>query len=338
MTVKRKLPRMLAAAAALVVTLSCQSVLAAEGMTLVPVGQTVGMKIDTDGIIVSDISSVQTEKGEAFPARDAGIKKGDIIIKADGADVTCASELSALISESCGREVRITLLRGGEEREAILVPVKSCADGVYKAGLWIRDSIAGIGTVTYYDPDTGAYGALGHGVSDCDAGTLMPVEGGNIVCGTVTGVQKGEKGEPGMLKGKFLPDETLGTIEINTTRGVFGKMDPAGAEKLAFPMEEEEVAEPHVGSATIISNVDGCRSRHYDVQIQAVYPDAEERNMLITVTDCELIDLTGGIVQGMSGSPVIQDGKLVGAVTHVLINEPLSGYGISIENMLAAAA
>ena len=206
------------------------------------------------------------------------------------------------------------------------------ADG-WRLGVFVRDSITGIGTVTYYDPENGTFGALGHGV--CDSSALLPLRSGLALPAAVTSITRGEVGTPGALHGAVTGRSPSGTIRSNTERGIFGTMAPP---QDASPLPTAAAAQVHTGSATILSNVSGTETREYAVQIVSVEPDEPQgRNLRLAVTDSTLLAQTGGIVQGMSGSPILQDGRLVGAVTHVLVNEPAAGYGILIENMLAAA-
>ena len=210
--------------------------------------------------------------------------------------------------------------------------------GAYCIGAWIRDSMAGIGTMTYYDPESGAFGALGHGITDADTALLMPFASGSILPSTVKAVKKGAIGEAGELRGDFDLATDLGDLYANTTSGVFGTLDPGEfTERLGDPMPVAAAGEVHAGPATILSNVEGDAVQEYDVEIlQVVENAADGRDLVISVTDPELLAATGGIVQGMSGSPILQDGKFAGAVTHVLLNDPSKGYGILMETMLAA--
>ena len=209
-------------------------------------------------------------------------------------------------------------------------------DGTWRLGAWIRDSMAGIGTVTFYDPATGSFGALGHGVTDTDTGLLMPLGDGSVMRASVKAVKRGSAGEPGELKGSFDLAHDLGELYANTEQGVFGSMESCSyTEGDALPVAG--AGEVHAGPAAILSNVSGDRVESYAIEIVRVLGSTGVQNLLIQVTDPALIQQTGGIVQGMSGSPILQDGKLVGAVTHVMVNEPSKGYGILIENMLEQA-
>ena len=215
--------------------------------------------------------------------------------------------------------------------------VKCSTDGAYKLGAWIRDSMAGIGTLTFYDPETGAFGALGHGINDVDTALLMPLESGSIMYATVADVKKGESGSPGELHGAFQVDRDMGELYANTGSGVFGTLTDDSLTDGLRPVPVAARREVKLGGATILSNVAGDTVEEYAVEITKVYPGSggDTRELMVKVTDPRLLEATGGIVQGMSGSPILQNGKLVGAVTHVLVNNPTEGYGILAETMLA---
>ena len=227
-------------------------------------------------------------------------------------------------------------VRDGKKYKARILPVKASADLKYKAGMWVRDSTAGIGTVTCYDPEDGSFAGLGHGIYDSDTQLLLPLLRGAVVDITLDDIIKGRNGHPGELKGTFGTEKT-GTLLGNTPCGVYGvlaKKPQLIYGKLPCALKSEV----QKGKASILSNVDGNGVKEYAVEIVKIYSGNEEtKNFVIEVTDRELLEKTGGIVRGMSGSPIIQNGKLVGAVTHVLVNEPSKGYGIFIENMLAQA-
>jgi len=309
--------------------------LAAE--MLVPVGQVVGIQMDVEGVLVAGMSQVETAEGPVSPAAEAGIREGDTILAVEGWAVTSAREFLERMELRCGEETELTVKREGQTRQIRVCPVREI-DGACRLGLWLRDGIAGVGTVTYIDPETGAYGALGHGVNDPETGLLLPLDAGELCRARIVDVMPGKTGEPGELCGCFEPAAVVGTVEENTACGIFGVMN--GSFRCggpALPVAGEEEIRP--GAAVILSCVDGQSVTEYDVEIcPAGIIAGDGRDLIIQVTDPALLALTGGIVQGMSGSPIIQDGKLVGAVTHVLVNDPTKGYGILIENMLEAAA
>jgi len=223
--------------------------------------------------------------------------------------------------------------------EGLLNPGEKDEDGEYRLGAWVRDSMAGIGTMTFYDPQSGTFGALGHGVTDVDTGQLLPLDHGSIMDASVKAVKKGERASPGELKGDFDLTRDSGTLYANTECGIFGKLSAEDAARIvgaALPIAKKD--EVKTGKATILATVSGNETREYDIEIEKIYsPSGSTRNLLLRVTDEELLAQTGGVVQGMSGSAILQDGKIIGAVTHVLLDDPSRGYGIFIENMLSAA-
>lgn len=297
---------------------------------LVPVGHTVGVKLFADGVMVVGLSDGET------PAKASGLREGDIMLAFNGTDIDSTEHLQKLLAEN--GEARSTLsVRRGAKTLTLPVTPEETADGGYRLGAWIRDSMAGIGTMTFYDPQSGVFGALGHGVTDVDTGRLMPLESGGIMDATVKAVKPGKSGSPGELRGDFDLTRDSGSLYANTDSGLFGVLtDTDVAERRALPVAARE--EITAGRATILANCRGDEVCEYDVEIERVYAGASPtRNLLLCVTDPELLEQTGGIVQGMSGAPILQNGKLVGAVTHVLVNDPTRGYGIFIENMLDAA-
>ena len=299
---------------------------------LIPVGHTVGIKLFSKGVLVVKL----TEGGT--PARECGLKTGDVIVRCGGTAVQSTEQFQTLL-QKCGQESTNLQVQRGSRQMTLSVSPEQNEQGKYSIGAWIRDSMAGIGTVTYYDPATGAFGALGHGITDADTAMLMPFASGSILPSTVKAVKKGEAGAAGELRGDFDLSGDLGDLCANTSCGIFGTMEAECADwqaGTALPVAQREEIRP--GAATILSNVAGDEICEYSIEILQTIPNAEDgRDMVISVTDPNLIAATGGIVQGMSGSPIIQDGKLVGAVTHVLLNDPCKGYGISIETMLNAA-
>lgn len=306
---------------------------ALEADRLVPVGHTIGIKLFAEGVIVIGLAEVEGAAGPSKPGADCGLQVGDVIEEANGQQVENSEQFAALLQ--CGGTVHLSVSREGRELTLAAEPVRG-EDGVYRLGAWIRDSMAGIGTVTFYDPSTGTFGALGHGITDTDTGLLMPLGDGAVMDATVKAVKQGSAGEPGELRGRFDLTRDMGQLYANTDRGVFGVMESCDfTEGEAVPVARP--GEVHTGRAAILANVSGDGVEEYSIQISRILDASQVQNLLIQVTDQRLIDQTGGIVQGMSGSPILQDGKLVGAVTHVMVNEPTKGYGILIENMLAEA-
>lgn len=299
---------------------------------VVPSGEIFGLRLFTEGILIIKTESVDTATGNVSPCDMAGLKKGDVILKVDGKDTLSSNALSEILSKGDKTEFKIEYERNGKRYSTVLNTYYSVSQGKYKAGMWIRDSAAGIGTMTFYDPMTGAFAGLGHGVCDVDTGEMLPFSDGDIVSARITGCYKGEKGKAGELCGVF-SYETVGVLLSNNQKGVYGILSNTSSENKAIPIAlNYEVKE---GKAEIISTVDESGPCRYDVEISKINTSsAENKNMVIKITDEKLIEKTGGIVQGMSGSPIIQDGKLVGAVTHVLVNDPTKGYGIFAETMI----
>ena len=313
---------------------------AAEGgRSMIPLGRTVGIKLFSDGVMVVGFSEVTTEEGQSYPARDCGLREGDIITHINREEVDTIEQVQSILQQVAGEAMSIRALREEEQIQFTAQAVQCSSDGQYKLGAWIRDSMAGIGTLTFCDPDTGLFGALGHGVNDVDTAQLMPLQSGSILHAEVADVKKGEKGAPGELHGRFETSQDMGQLYANTSGGIFGTLDDVTMLEGIEPVPVAERAEVHTGSAVIRSNVAGETVEEYEIEITRIFPENEQdtRNLMLKVTDQRLLETTGGIVQGMSGSPILQDGKLVGAVTHVLVNDPAQGYGILMENMLRAA-
>lgn len=304
---------------------------------VVACGNTIGVKLKLQGILVIGISDVDCNGQKIIPVRSSGIKPGNVITRINDKAVGSIDELVNAISNSAGKPIKINYNNGSETAEASVLPVISSDDNEYHIGLWVRDSTAGIGTLTFYDKDTGRFGALGHGITDIDTGTLMSVKSGEIMESNILGVKMGKSGEPGELKGMFTDGLSLGTILNNTNIGIYGKLHSGSMERIAgrtYPIGVR--AEIKEGPATILSNIDGKKIEEYKILIQKVSRQNMNgsKGMIIKISDERLLSTTGGIVQGMSGSPIIQNGKIIGAVTHVLVNDPSRGYGIFIEAML----
>ena len=307
-----------------------------DGVELIPGGVPFGVKFNTEGVVIVGFSDLEGMSKSQNPAYVAGLRPKDIIKKVNGVALEDAAELTRVIEESGGRELNLTYTRAGQEKTARLTPAYSKSEGKFKTGIWVRDSGAGIGTVTYIVPKTGEFGGLGHGICDGETGELIPMERGVVTDVKINSVKKGIVGVPGEIKGYFGTDK-CGTLKSNTDCGVFGAFSkvPNGVGK-AMPIGNCDFVK--CGEAEILCTLDGSGRQSYKIEISKINRNAEgSKCFVIKVTDPNLIDKTGGIVQGMSGSPIIQNGKLVGAVTHVMINDPTVGYGIFIENMLNAA-
>ena len=309
----------------------------AVGDRVIPMGRAVGIKLFSDGVLVVGLSPVQTDEGAQYPGRDCGLKAGDVITHIDGDEVDTIEQVKALVTQRAGEPLTIQAMRGQKQVQLKAAAVEN-SQGVYQLGVWLRDSMAGIGTMTFYDPQTGVFAALGHGINDVDTSMLMPLESGSIMEATVSDVKKGLDGQPGELHGQFDLKHDLGTLYANTDRGIFGQMSETALTKGLEPVEVASRDQVQVGEATILSNIHDGDVEEFDIKITHVSEDGDgTRSLMIQVTDPELLEATGGIVQGMSGSPILQNGKLVGAVTHVLVHDPTRGYGIFAETMLTAA-
>ncbi len=330
----KKLKR--AAAFFLMLCLLCTPISAFDGqqIRLIPSGQTIGIHVDASGLLVVGISEINTSEGPRSPAWDAGIRVGDFIVSIGPNRVTTIQELQEALHAD-EEQVSVRFYRGKREMQLTVSPIYEKGDA--ELGLWLRSGLSGLGTLTFIDPDSGYFGALGHGVSDSDTGILLPLKNGNVVDAQVNMIQRGEKGKPGEVRGNLDMESLIGQITVNSAHGIFGylqtEIDPDGEAIGVCPLEDLLC-----GPAMILSDVSGTLSA-YEVEISRIYPkNSAGKDILFTVTDSALLTLTGGIVQGMSGSPIIQNGRLAGAVTHVLVNDSTKGYGISIENMLEAAA
>ena len=310
-----------------------------ETRTVVPIGRAVGIKLFSDGVMVVGFSEVASDQGRSTPARDCGLKEGDIITHINQEEVDTIEDVQSVLQQVGGQTMSIRALREDETVQFTAQAVQCSSDGQYKLGAWIRDSMAGIGTVTFWDPESGVFGALGHGINDVDTAQLMPLQSGSILYSDVADVKKGQKGEPGELKGAFQVTRDLGELYANTPGGVFGTLEDSSFLTDTQPVEVAQRDQVHTGAAVIRSNVSGDSVEEYEVEITRIFPEnsGDTRNLMLKITDQRLLEKTGGIVQGMSGSPILQDGKLVGAVTHVLVNDPTQGYGILVENMLELA-
>ena len=319
-----------------VIPFSTANVEVVDEMHVSVLGTPFGMKLYTEGVLVIELTSVDTAHGTVNPAEKAGIKKGDYIVSVDGKKIYSNEDLSAAVAKSEGHRMKFEISRDGKKLFINFAAEISKETGDYKIGLWIRDSSAGIGTLTFYSPATGVVCGLGHGVCDEDTGTLLELNSGELVGAEIISVSRGSSGSPGQLKGKFTYD-TIGSIDMNDQSGVYsflkGKINLSNLTEVALKQEVKD------GEAQILCTVDGTTPELFSCRVKkrsSAYLSATQ-NLVVTVTDERLLERTGGIVQGMSGSPILQNGKIIGAVTHVLIDDPTSGYGIFVENMLKEA-
>lgn len=319
-----------------VIPFSTVNVQVVDELYVAVLGNPFGMKVYTEGVHVIETAEVQTDHGNVYPAKLADIKQGDYIKTVNGKQITCNEDLSALVADSNGETLNFEIVRDNKTMITKVTPVADSQSGVYRIGIWVRDSSAGIGTLTFYSPSTNVICGLGHGICDSDTGTLLAVKKGELVEASIVSVEKGSAGNPGALKGKFTY-ESIADISINSNNGVYGvsqkNINTSNLTEIALKQEIYD------GNAQILCTVDGESPKLYSCTIKksASNYHSDTQNLVVTVTDKQLIKATGGIVQGMSGSPILQDGKLVGALTHVLVSDSLTGYGVFAENMLETA-
>lgn len=314
-----------------------------EDFRVIPGGQSIGVKLNSLGVLVVGHHQIKTSGGKKSPGEIAGVQVGDIITKINGTTVESMSDVTPFIQGSgkTGKPLDLVISRDNKELKTKLVPVKDENEGAYRIGLYIRDSAAGIGTMTFYDPKSKKYGALGHVISDMDTKKPIVVQDGQVVRSTVTSIEKGSNGNPGEKLARFSSDrQIIGDITRNSPFGIFGRLNGDMTNGLYDkPMPIALSNEVKEGPAHILTVVDGDRVEEFDVQVVSSTPQKFPaiKGMVIKITDPKLLEKSGGIVQGMSGSPIIQNGKVIGAVTHVFVNDPTSGYGVHIEWMLSEA-
>lgn len=313
-------------------------------LTLYPGGQPVGILLRTDGIMVVGKSPVIDTQGKSqFPADDAGIKVGDVIESVNGEPVASDEKMATLIDElgQSGEPITLGFTRKGQAQSEEITPIFCQESGTYRIGLYVRDNAGGVGTLTFIDPVTKRYGALGHMVADNETQQRINILNGKLVNANIEGIKKGQKGYPGEKIGGFVSDLSLGSIEKNTPFGIFGTIKNMSLTKSTLydqPMPVAFYPEVQLGEAEFLTALDGHKVESFKINIEKISPnDANGKGMVIKITDQALLERTGGIIQGMSGSPIVQNGKIVGAVTHVFINDPTKGYGILIDDMLKEA-
>ncbi len=302
-------------------------------MEVVPVGRAIGMKLYTEGVLVVGKSEISGKTSY----EEADIEEGDLITKINHEDVTCTEDLIQKVEKSKGEKLLVTYKREDSEKETTLVPIQT-EDQRYKIGLWVRDAAAGIGTLSFYEPTSGTSIALGHGIMDIDTQELIQIAKGNIITTKILSIKKGKKGDPGEMKGTIDTGTDVGIVTKNTEFGVIGKI----TNKSVLGLRDEDKvpvalrSEIQEGKAEILTQLEDGSNQKYEIEIKKIYRNNNENNksFLIKITDEELLEKTGGIVQGMSGSPILQNGKLIGVVTNVLVNDPTSGYGVFADLMI----
>ena len=295
------------------------------------VGKTVGICVDTKGVLVLGVGQVKSVDSKEYTPCKGVIKSGDIILEIDNKKISNKEELVSAVKNKT--HINIKVMRKDKVFNADVSPIKSIDDNNYKLGLWVRDSTQGIGTITYYDKENNSFAALGHPINDVDTGEKMQIDGGEILDAEILKAEKGQAGTPGALIGEIDFDKTIGYINSNEDNGVFGKLcDEIGGIEMPIGYKNDVKR----GNASIFVNLRGKIVEEYSIHIDSInkYNTNDTKNFVLTITDKRLLAKTGGIVQGMSGCPVVQNGKLIGAVTHVFVNEPTKGYGIFVENMM----
>jgi len=309
-----------------------------------PGGQPIGVKLNTKGVLVVALSDIEGANGKTpSPAANAGVQIGDSIISINNNEINSAEDVALFINKQKNSEITLKLQRKNETDffEVKVTPTIDAADGKQKIGLWVRDSTAGVGTLTLYDANTNKFAALGHPITDSDTGTILNVNSGVIISSNIVSIKKGTRGSAGELRGLFVDENIIkGQIINNTECGIFGDGTKSLINsKFNKPMKIGLRNEIKEGKAQILTTIEGNEPELFDIEIQKLLPQntSGSKSMVIKITDPELLEKTGGIVQGMSGSPIIQNDKIIGAVTHVLINKPDVGYGIYIEWMLKDA-
>lgn len=295
-------------------------------------GEVFGIKLYTDGVIVVGIQEVQTDLGKKSPSGSAGIEVGDIIVAIDGENVYTSDQVQSILGANNGGSFEVKIKRGERYRDYTVTPVYCEREGCYKAGMWVRDSTAGIGTITFYNKQSGIFAALGHQINDIDTKEIMPMLDGEAVKATVSKIEKSTRGTTGSLECDFT-NQTLGKLLSNTDCGIYGAYAEVSECAKEYPVAA--IQEVKKGKATLISTVEKGQPKKYEIEITHIgfNENNREKNMIVKVTDKDLIDKTGGIVQGMSGSPIIQNGKLVGALTHVIVGNPQKGYAVFAQTM-----
>lgn len=300
---------------------------------VIPMGNAIGMKLYTDGVLVVGMSEIEGKK----PYENSGIKEGDRIVQIDKKAIDNTEDLMEAVNKCSGKEISVKYIRDNTTITTSIKPIKNSGNQ-YKIGLWVRDAAAGVGTLTFYEPSSGMFGTLGHGILDVDTSELIKIANGELVTTNILNITKGKKGDPGEIRGTIESGHTIGNIDKNTSFGVFGTLNKTPYINIQND-DEIEVAlreEIKIEDAQIICELENGKREKYNIKIQKVFlnNNKDNKSMLIKITDEKLLEKTGGIIQGMSGAPIIQNGKFIGAVTHVLVNDPTIGYGVFADIMI----
>ena len=308
---------------------------------LVPGGQSVGIQMDVKGVLVVGLEEIETDRGVISPGYDAGVQIGDMILSINGQNVYYAADVTEAVNKAMSENqympLKLQILRKEEEQSLKVYPVKDNETGEYKVGIWVKEKIAGIGTLTFYDPRTNVFAALGHGIYENRTGALLSAGKGSLLRTEVRSIKEGKAGKPGEIRGIFYGNEKpIGDVLLNSKFGIYSKGTDFESFQLAQPVvmgTQEQVEE---GDAYILTTINGDKVERFDIKINKVnrQETPDSKGMEIEVTDKRLLSYSGGIVQGMSGSPIIQNNRLVGAITHVFVNNPTKGYGIFVEWMV----
>lgn len=300
---------------------------------VIPMGNAIGMKLYTDGVLVVGMSEIEGKK----PYENSGIKEGDRIVQIDKKAIDNTEDLMEAVNKCNGKEISVKYIRDNTTITTSIKPIKNSGNQ-YKIGLWVRDAAAGVGTLTFYEPSSGMFGTLGHGILDVDTSELIKIANGELVTTNILNISKGKKGDPGEIRGTIESGHTIGNIDKNTSFGVFGTLNKTpyiniqNNDEIEVALREEIKTE----DAQIICELENGKIEKYNIKIQKVFlnNNKDNKSMLIKITDEKLLEKTGGIIQGMSGAPIIQNGKFIGAVTHVLVNDPTIGYGVFADIMI----
>lgn len=306
--------------------------------TVIPVGNIAGVKLYTNGVLVVGMSEIEGYDNKKYkPYENKGIKEGDTIVKIDEKLINSTEDLIETVNNSQGRDIKVQYIHQEETKECSISPVKT-SNSQYKLGLWVRDSAAGVGTVSFYEPTSKTFGALGHGITDIDTNELINIASGEFVTTRILNITKGESGNPGKIQGTVENQTNIGKIYKNSKFGIYGKVDNLSSLNIDTSKEMEVALREEIktGKATILCSLDNQQPQEYEIEIEKINKENnyDNKSMQIKITDQKLLEKTGGIIQGMSGSPVIQNGKFVGAVTHVLVNDPTKGYAVFGDIML----
>ena len=309
--------------------------------TVIPVGNIAGVKLYTNGVLVVGMSEIEGKDNKKYkPYENTGIEEGDTIVKINEEEIGSTNDLIEVVNMSQGKEIKVEYIHEDDTKECSITPVETSSNE-YKLGLWVRDSAAGVGTVSFYDPTTRTFGALGHGITDIDTNELINIASGEFITTRILNITKGESGNPGGIQGTIENQQNIGLISKNSKFGIYGKVNNISSLDIDTSKEMEVALREEIqeGKATILCSLDNQKPQEYEIEIQKIYKENnyDNKSMKIKVTDERLLEKTGGIIQGMSGSPIIQNGKFVGAVTHVLVNNPQEGYAVFGDIMLKQA-